>query len=104
VIHNAFAEKIAPGNARMLEMKMDRVMKGQSIEGIEPRDLCPGDHSSNIRPYVKTGFPEVHVHPVDDSIHKSVQGIHGNSPLLPDQTPSVCGSIADNEPFVRSGG
>jgi len=39
MIDDAFAEKIAPGNARVLEMEMERVMKGQSIEGIEPGNL-----------------------------------------------------------------
>jgi len=94
VIYHALAEKIAPGNARVLEMKMEGVVKGQPIEGIEPGKLCPGDHSSNIRPYVKTGFPEVYVHPVDDSIHKSIQGTHGNPLILPDQAASVRGPIS----------
>ena len=54
---------------------------GQSVEGVKFSELALGDDMADVGAYVKSGFPEVDIYPIDDPVNQFFKLFHGSASL-----------------------
>jgi 5,10-methylenetetrahydrofolate reductase len=76
MINNALAKEITPGQARVTELKVQRVMGRETIKGVKPAKLLERNDLVDVRAHIEDRFPKVDIDTVNDSIDKPFEFCH----------------------------
>ena len=76
VIHPAFSQKIAAGKVGMAEVKIQRMVRGNAVKGVEFGKLAKRKHILNIGGQVEIQFSEVDVDPLSNSCNEVFNLFH----------------------------
>ena len=76
MIHDALAQEIASGQARVTELKVQWMMRREAVKGIEPGKLVEGNELVNVRAHIEGRVPKVDGDTVNDAIDKPFEFCH----------------------------
>jgi hypothetical protein len=81
IVHPAFAQEVAAGQAGAMKTKIKGMVGGQSVKSIKFSELTRGDDVADERGHIKSRFSKVDVYPVDDPVNQFLELSHNTASL-----------------------